>query len=68
MNVTPAIVLRHITDIESEVQKGLYLGNIKAVMKDQKAALVSDRHNFMTLTVLTYFRKIVLLAKGNQNG
>jgi hypothetical protein len=53
MNVTPKQVLSQIKDIEIAVRNGLHVGNIKAVMKEQKAALVGDRHDFRTLTTLT---------------
>ena len=53
MNITLEQVLGQISDIKIAMQKGLHIGNIKAVMKEQKNVLVSDQHDFMTWTTLT---------------
>jgi hypothetical protein len=41
MNVTAQQVLGHISQIENAVRNGLQTRSIKAVMKEQKRALVS---------------------------
>jgi hypothetical protein len=48
MNVTPQQVLEQIREIEDAIRAGLNAGNIKAVMKEQKRALVRDRHTLRT--------------------
>jgi hypothetical protein len=44
MLVTPEEVLGQITAIDNAVRNGLSVGNIKAVMKEQKRALVNNQH------------------------
>jgi hypothetical protein len=48
MSVTAEQVLGQITAIDNAIRQGLAAGNLKAVMKDQKRALVSDRHPLRT--------------------
>ena len=63
MNVTPQQVLGHITAIETAVRNGLLLGNIKAVMKEQKAALVRVGQALRTAMALMFCRENCLPGK-----
>jgi hypothetical protein len=62
MNTTAQQVQNLINNIETAVRHGLETSTIQAVMKDQKRALVSDRHALRT--TLTHCRKNYLLGNG----
>ena len=63
MNMTPQQVLGHITAIETVVCNGLHFGNIKAVMKEQKVALVRVWQAVRMATALTFCRENCLPGK-----
>src|SRR3979490_1672136 len=62
MNTTAQQVQNLIKTIEDVVCHGLQTSTIQAVMKEQKWALVSDRHALRT--TLTHCRKNYLLGNG----
>jgi hypothetical protein len=53
MKIPHQQLIGQILDIEHAIRHGLLNGNIKAVMKEKKGALVSDRHPTNITTPLT---------------
>jgi hypothetical protein len=69
MNVTAQQVSAHISQIEKAVRNGLHTANIKAVMKDQKQALVSEKSFRKTVAGLIYgVEHIIFMATTGSRG
>ena len=70
MNINAQQVSAHISQIEKAVQKGRHTANIKAVMKGQKQALVSEKSSRKTVVGLIYgVEHIIFMATtGSQGG
>ena len=63
MEVTLEKLLGKIIEIENAIRHGLQMGNIKAIMKEKKAALVSDWHAIKTTAPLKNYRNNYLVGK-----
>ena len=74
MHITAQQVSAHISQIKKAIQNSLHTANIKAVMKDQKQALVSEKSFRKTVVGLIYgVEHIVFMATtgywgGRQSG
>lgn len=68
MKVTGQHVTAHIAKIEQAVRNGLHTGKIKAVMKDQHRALVSEKTFRITLGLIHSVEHIICMARTESRG
>ena len=70
MNITAQQVTAHISQIKKAIRNSLHIANIKAVMKDQKQALVSEKSFRKTVVGLIYGveHMIFMATTGSRGG
>jgi hypothetical protein len=68
MNVTAQQVTAQIAQIEKAVRNGLHKANIKAVMKDQNRALVSEKTFRTTVGLIHSVEHIICMATTGSRG